>query len=80
MKKIVFITGTRADYGKIKSLLYRVENSERFEAYIYVSGMHLLEIFGNTYKEILKDKYRNIHIAYDPANTRITRYNLGNVI
>lgn len=80
MKKIVFITGTRADYGKIKSLLYRVENSERFEAYIYVSGMHLLEIFGNTYKEILKDKYRNIHIAYGLANTRITSYDLGNVI
>ena len=25
MKKILFITGTRADYGKIKSLLKKVE-------------------------------------------------------
>ncbi|HHY1556816.1 TPA: hypothetical protein ACV1V4_001764, partial [Campylobacter jejuni] len=27
MKKILFITGTRADYSKIKSLMYRVQNS-----------------------------------------------------
>ena len=28
MKKIVFITGTRADYGKLKVLIQNVENSE----------------------------------------------------
>ena len=57
-KKIVFITGTRADYGKIKSLIRSVDISEKLEAFVYVSGMHLLEIFGNTYKEILKDFFQ----------------------
>jgi UDP-N-acetylglucosamine 2-epimerase (hydrolysing) len=80
MKKILFITGTRADYGKIKSLIKKVENSSDFEAYVYVSGMHLLEILGNTYKEVLKDGYKNIQIAYDQANTRVASYDLGNVI
>lgn len=80
MKKILFITGTRADYGKIKSLIKRIEGSSDFEAYIYVSGMHLLEVLGNTYKEVLKDGYKNIQIAYDQANTRIASYDLGNVI
>ena len=42
MKKIVFLTGTRADYGKIKSLLKVLSNSKKFEVYIYVTGMHML--------------------------------------
>lgn len=79
-KKILFITGTRADYGKIKSLIKKVEESSNFEAYIYVSGMHLLEVLGNTYEEVLKDGYKNIQIAYDQANTRVASYDLGNVI
>lgn len=80
MKKIVFITGTRADYGKLKALIRMVEDSENFEAYIYVSGMHLMEIFGNTYEEIIKDGYKNIHIAYGLANTREASFDLGDVI
>jgi len=80
MKKILFITGTRADYGKIKSLIKRVDNSPLFEAFVYVSGMHLLEILGNTYKEVLKDGYKNIQIAFDQANTKIASYDLGNTI
>lgn len=80
MKKIVFITGTRADYGKLKSLMKEVEKAEDFEAYIYVSGMHLLSEFGNTYTEIIKDEYRNIHVAYGLANSRSMSYNLGDVV
>jgi UDP-N-acetylglucosamine 2-epimerase (hydrolysing) len=80
MKRIVFITGTRADYGKIKPLIKCVEASNSFEAYIYVSGMHLLEMFGNTYEEIIKDGYKNIQIAYGLANTRDAGYDVGDVI
>ena len=80
MKKILFITGTRADYGKIKSLIKKIESSPIFEAFIYVSGMHLLDVLGNTYEEVLKDGYKNIQIAYDQANTRVASYDLGNVI
>lgn len=80
MKKIVFITGTRADYGKIKSLIAFVEASEKFEAYIYVSGMHLIEKFGNTYEEIIKDGYSNIYVDFAQAHTGIMSYDLGNVI
>lgn len=80
MKKILFITGTRADYGKLKALIQQVERSEEFEAYIYVSGMHLLEVLGNTYEEVLKDHYKNVHIAYGLANTRKASFDLGDVI
>lgn len=80
MKKIVFITGTRADYGKMKPLMKQVEESPSFEAYIYVSGMHLIEVLGETYHEVLKDGYENIHMAYGLANTRVASYDLGDTI
>ena len=64
MKKILFITGTRADYGKIKSLMQALEQSENFSLYVYISGMHLLEKYGSTYNEVLKDGYSNVQIAY----------------
>ena len=38
MRKILFITGTRADYGKIKSLIQGIEASKDMEAYVFVSG------------------------------------------
>ncbi|MBP1763029.1 MAG: UDP-N-acetyl-D-glucosamine 2-epimerase, UDP-hydrolyzing [Firmicutes bacterium] len=79
-KKILFITGTRADYGKIKPLIRCVDDSEAFEAYIYVSGMHLIERFGNTYNEVLKDHYKNVYVAYGLEPTKSMSINLGNTI
>lgn len=61
IRKIVFITGTRADYGKIKSLMKRIEEHENFELHIFITGMHLLSKYGSTYKEIEKDKFTNIY-------------------
>lgn len=62
-KKIVFVTGTRADYGKIKSLLKIVEESKDFELYVYVTGMHLISKLGSTYVEIFKQNYKNTYIS-----------------
>lgn len=80
MKKILFLSGTRADYGKLKALIQAVENAKDFEAYIYVSGMHLLPQYGSTYEEICKDGYRNIHIAQGLKNTQNMSYDIGDVI
>ena len=80
MKKILFITGTRADYGKIKSLIKVVENHKDFEAYIYVSGMHLIEKFGDTYREVLKDHYKNVYVDFAQVNCGAMSYDFGNVV
>lgn len=80
MKKILFITGTRADYGKLKPLIREVERAGEFEAYIYVSGMHLMEVFGCTYREIIKDGYRNVYTDFAQIHTDSMSYNLGDVI
>lgn len=62
MKKILFLTGTRADYGKLKALMLRVEENPLFECYLFVTGMHTLNEFGNTKTEIYKDKFTNVHV------------------
>lgn len=67
VKKILFITGTRADYGKIKPLMTAVENDSNFELYVFVTGMHLSELHGNTYIEVQKDNWHNIYIDFGTA-------------
>ena len=80
MKKILFITGTRADYGKIKPLLKKVENDPCFDLYVFVSGMHLVDRLGRTYREVLKDNYKNTYVDFSQANTGVMSFDLGNVI
>lgn len=79
-KKVLFITGTRADYGKMKPLMKRLDSDDNFSVYVFVCGMHLSKTFGNTYKEVQKDKYENIYIAYGLSQTQNASVNLGNTI
>jgi UDP-N-acetylglucosamine 2-epimerase (hydrolysing) len=60
MKKIVFLTGTRADFGKLKPLINKVENEDSFEPYIFATGMHTISSYGYTINEIKKCGFKNI--------------------
>lgn len=60
-KKILFLTGTRADFGKIKSLIQVLETHPKFEPYIFVTGMHLQEEYGYTVLEVERCGFSNIH-------------------
>ena len=60
MKKIVFLTGTRADFGKIKSLIQILQNKAEFETHIFVTGMHMQQEYGSTYLEVKKSGFQNI--------------------
>ncbi len=62
--KVVFLTGTRADYGKIKPLINILSNNKGFDVSIVVCGMHLLEKYGNTYLEVEKDNLAKIYKIY----------------
>jgi UDP-N-acetylglucosamine 2-epimerase (hydrolysing) len=53
-KKIIFITGTRADFGKIKPLISKLAVSPGFEVFIFVTGMHTLLKYGHTVDEVYK--------------------------
>ena len=59
-KKILFLTGTRADFGKIKSLLQILEEHDKFKVYVFVTGMHLMENYGYTLLEVERCKFKNI--------------------
>ena len=53
-KKIVLITGTRADFGKIKSVIQKLLDSN-FDIKIFITGMHLDKKYGFTYNEVKKN-------------------------
>jgi len=60
-KKILFLSGTRADFGKIKALVQTVIDLEGFDYQIFITGMHLLARYGNTHLEISKSGFTNTH-------------------
>ena len=55
MKKLLFITGTRADFGKIEPLASSAKLAG-FKIYFFVTGMHLLEKYGLTSIEVSRMK------------------------
>jgi UDP-N-acetylglucosamine 2-epimerase (hydrolysing) len=61
MKKILFLTGTRADFGKIKSLIQILEQQQGFEVFVFVTGMHLQKEYGYTLIEIERCHFKNVH-------------------
>lgn len=67
MRKILYISGTRADYGLMKCTLDKIQNHPELELEIIVTGMHLMEEFGITLNEIKNDgfKYHLIDSIYE---------------
>ena len=61
MKKILFLTGTRADFGKIKSLISILDNHQKFETFVFVTGMHMQKEYGYTLIEIERCNFKNVH-------------------
>ena len=55
MRKICFVTGTRAEYGLLYWLMKEIQSDDNLELQIIVTGMHLSPEFGLTYKEIEKE-------------------------
>ena len=60
-KTIVFLSGTRADFGKLKSLIKISSEAKEFNIHIFATGMHLQEEYGYTVNEIVKSGFQNIH-------------------
>ena len=60
-KKILFLTGTRADYGKLKPLITATKKNKKFQPVIVITGMHLKKKYGSTYTQIEQD-FKDIKI------------------
>lgn len=59
MYKVCVVTGNRAEYGLLRSLLIKINKHENIDLQLVVTGSHLSEKFGNTQKEIQEDGFRN---------------------
>lgn len=60
-RKVLFLTGTRADFGKLKPLMRVVEESPLFDCSVFVTGMHTLSRYGYTVEEVIKSGFKKIH-------------------
>lgn len=60
-KQLLFLTGTRADFGKIKPLMQLLQHNGKCNISIFVTGMHMLQRYGSTWEEVSKSKLGAIH-------------------
>ena len=60
-RHIAFLTGTRADYGKIKPLILAA-SEEGFKVSVFATGMHMLERFGSTILEVARTLPETVRI------------------
>lgn len=58
MRKICFVTGSRAEYGILRPVMRLVEESPEAMLQIVATNMHLSPEYGLTYKEIEADGFR----------------------
>ena len=57
-KKITYITGTRSEYGLMRSTLRAIHTHPCMELSLIVVGMHLSREYGYTINEVRKDDFR----------------------
>ena len=86
-KKILFLTGTRADFGKQQSLIEAAEKEGKYDVSIFITGMHMEPRYGSTVNEILKCNFKNVYSfinqrQYDSMETILanTVHGLGDYI
>ena len=77
MRKICFITGTRAEYGLLSRLMKMAQDDASTQLQLIATNMHLSPKYGNTYQEIARDGFsidKKIHILEerkDDANATL---------
>ncbi len=68
MKKILFVTGSRGEWGYIRPILRLIDKRDDVEYRLVVTNMHLLSAYGNSYKEIENDGFKihyKVHMSLD---------------
>ena len=60
-RRILFVTATRADFGKLKPLIREVMLRPQFECRIFATGMHMLSRYGSTINEVYRSGFENVY-------------------
>ena len=61
MKKIVFFSGSRAEYNIQYPILKKFQKNKLFKVYFIIAGSHTSTTVGNTLNEIKKDNINIFH-------------------
>lgn len=80
MKKVLFLTGTRADFGKIKRLMHFVDRHEDMELHVLVTGMHMMKLYGATHLEVRRESFDNMYLVANQYSGEPMCSVLGNTI
>lgn len=54
-KHVAIVTSSRADYGLLRNIMYKLQKDDEVITSVVVTGTHLSAEYGNTYCEIEKD-------------------------
>ena len=60
MKKILFFSSSRSDFGIVSSILKKFKNDEKSHLILCLSGSHLDKSFGNSQQEIREEHYDSL--------------------
>ena len=80
MRKICVITGTRAEYGQLSSLMHKIKDDDNLQLQIIATNMHLSPEFGLTYKEIETDGFiinKKVHMLLSADSSNATVKSMG---
>lgn len=66
--QVCVVTGTRAEYGLLRELLFKLKDNSETDLRLVVTGSHLSEKFGNTQEEITGDGFSDYTRIYIPVD------------
>ena len=79
-RTVLFLTGTRADYGKLLPLIQAVDADPAFHCRIFVTGMHTLKRYGYTVEEVFRSGVQDIHVVNNQYLSEPMDLTLANTI
>lgn len=79
VRKIAYITGSRADFGLMTSVLTALEKSPYFDLQIYATGMHLMPEFWFSFNEVKKvfPKTKKIAVQFSDDHNTMANFVAG---
>lgn len=83
VRKVCYITGTRADFGLLQSTLQLIQRSEALELSMIVTGMHLSRDYGLTVEHIRAaglDVAAQIEVDEEPSTGALMAKNIGRML
>ena len=66
--RVGVVTGTRAEYGLLRPLLFKLRDNEKIDFKLIVTGSHLSSKFGNTKNEIEIDGFKDYYSVPIPMD------------